>query len=278
MGSTAPPASLRVLPHTPGTACRSPGSGLNSLGTAARGTAQRHCPVPAPHHARSHGLRSRLQPRPPPALTPFRSGSSALLCSRPHCSAPQPLADFSASSLLTPLLSAPVKQVGHCCHLQEAVRVLSGGCSLWPVPRRGGTMGGTRDGGGARGRGGSAAGQWASGEEFLCATFPVPLSLLLLCPVTAGALSWLREPWAEGTGQVGSRGEVTTQLCNLVARRRGPGSTPGRACVHRGLSIQPRASRAHTLASATSLPSWVPLSEPRAASCPVSGPGIPIPG
>lgn len=139
-----------------------------------------------------------------------------------------------------------------------------------------------------------AAGQWASGEEFLCAIFAVPLSLLLLRSVTAGALSWLGEPRAEGTGQVGSRGEVTTQPCNLAVRRRGPASTLGKGvCVRGSLSIQPHACWAHALASTASLPSWVPLpllqgasardnckllSELQAASCPVSGPGVPIPG
>lgn len=126
LGLRCTPASPRVLPCTPGAACRSPGSGLSSLGTPARGTAQRRCPVPAPHHARSRrsgppaARAPACSPRPPPALTPFRS--AALLCSRPHCSAPQPLSDFSASSLLSPRLS-PTGQTG------GALLPPTGGCA-----------------------------------------------------------------------------------------------------------------------------------------------------
>lgn len=121
-------------------------------------------------------------PQPSRALTPFLSSRSALLsalgCAL-HCF-PGPLRVVSLLPL--PGSAPPVKQV--------ALLPPTGGCAgplprpaaaLLPVVSVPGRVGRWEGGRGRASRSASllAAGQGAWGEEFLCAAFPIPLSLLL---------------------------------------------------------------------------------------------------
>lgn len=129
-----------------------------------------------------------LLPPVAPSLPNPHTFSQRQLCSR-LCTA---LLPRSSRSCLSPLFQSTAQphqsNRWHCCHLQEAVWVLSEGLQLLSgLCLQGGKMGG-------RDLLLYSLPLW--GEEFFCAAFPVPLSLLLLPSVTARALSCLWEAGA----------------------------------------------------------------------------------
>lgn len=145
--------------------------------------------VPGPSPCREEPVSAPPLPPAAPSL-PEPShlfSAAALLCSL-HCTASQLFSELSASSLFQSLAQPHQSNRWHCCHLQEAMWVLSPGLQLLfgPCPARVGRWEGGR-GRASRTASLLAVGQGAWGEEFLCAAFPISLSLLLfpslrLCP------------------------------------------------------------------------------------------------
>lgn len=77
----------------------------------------------------------------------------------------------------------------------------------------------------------AAAGQGAWGEEFLCAAFPIPLSLLLFSSQSVLGL-------CPGSGKRGLRARVGGKLgggdhttLKLGSKEQGPSQSPGKGCV-----------------------------------------------
>lgn len=150
-------------------------------------------------------LTSQLPPVAPSLPEPSHLISAAALLSA--CTASQLDCELSASSLFQSLAQPHRSNRWHCCHLQEDVWVLSEGLTLlyglaWPGwEDRRKQVGGreicffTRWRSGGLGRG-----------IPLCSlphpSVPPPIPL----PVTAGALSWLREARAKGTSGSGRLG------------------------------------------------------------------------
>ena len=170
-----------------------------------------------------------LAPSLPGALTPL-SGSSALCSARLPGSSPSCLSSLPPPTV-SPWLS-PAAQTGAtvATYRRQTVPPLCGplrACSCSLACAQSGWEDGREEGGGREdlllySLLLPVRGLW--GEEFLCAAFPIPLSLLLLHSVTAGALSWLREERAEGTlagGREAGGGDHTT-----LQLGRGQGAQP----------------------------------------------------
>lgn len=173
-------------------------------------------------------------PKPSQALTPFLSSSSAL------CSALLP--SFSPSCLPPPSSSpwlSPTSQTGgtvatyrrlcgsspKACSCSVACGVCAPLVGRWEAGR------GRVSRSASLLAAAAAAGQGAWGEEFLCAAFPIPLSLLLFSSQSVLGL-------CPGSGKRGLRARVGGKLgggdhttLKLGSKEQGPSQSPGKGCV-----------------------------------------------
>lgn len=199
----------RSCPCTPITAFQGPLSlqELSSQKTPVRDADQGCCSIPGPSACQQEPVSSPPLPPVAPSLPQPSHLFSAVapLCAL-HC--------FPASLRVVCLLPLPV--LGSAPPVKQvALLPPTGGCvgplpkpaaALWPVVSVRGSVGRWEAGRGRVSRSASllaavaAAGQGAWGEEFLCAAFPIPLSLLLFSQSVLGL--------CPGSGKRGLRARV----------------------------------------------------------------------